>query len=115
MATATSIPPTPLIASRTSPTNIGLQLLATASAADLGFLTRGEMVERLERAFDVMDRMPRIRGHFYNWYDLSDLGVLDPPYVSTVDSPDISSRSRRRASNWRSRRSTTDASGPPST
>jgi cellobiose phosphorylase len=81
--------PTPLIASRTSPTNIGLQLLATASAADLGFLTRGEMVERLERAFDAMDRMPRIRGHFYNWYDLSDLGVLDPPYVSTVDSGNL--------------------------
>ena len=39
--------PIPVVASRTSPTNIGLQLLATASACDLGFLTRGEMVERL--------------------------------------------------------------------
>jgi cellobiose phosphorylase len=81
--------PTPSIASRTSPTNIGLQLLAIVSAADLGFLTRGEMIERLEHAFDAMDRMPRLRGHFYNWYDLSDLGVLDPPYVSTVDSGNL--------------------------
>ncbi len=78
--------PEPVVASRTSPTNIGLQLLATMSACDLGFLTRGEMIERLERAFDSMDRMARVHGHFYNWYDLGDLRVLDPPYVSTVDS-----------------------------
>ncbi|HXT17475.1 MAG TPA: glucoamylase family protein [Gemmatimonadaceae bacterium] len=81
--------PKPLIASRTSPTNIGLQLLATASAADLGFLTRGETIDRLERALDAMEKMPRIHGHFYNWYGLSDLAVLDPPYVSTVDSGNL--------------------------
>ncbi len=81
--------PIPVVASRTSPTNIGLQLLATASACDLGFLTRGEMVERLERAFDSLDRMPRVQGHFFNWYSLENLRVLDPPYVSTVDSGNL--------------------------
>ena len=81
--------PEPVIASRTSPTNIGLQLLSTMSACDLGFLTRSEMLDRLERAFDSLDRMSRVHGHFYNWYDLSDLRVLDPPYVSTVDSGNL--------------------------
>jgi cellobiose phosphorylase len=81
--------PDPVIASRTSPTNIGLQLLATASACDLGFLTRGEMIERLERAFDALERMPRVQGHFFNWYSLENLRVLDPPYVSTVDSGNL--------------------------
>ncbi len=81
--------PEPIIASRTSPTNIGLQLLATMSACDLGILTRGETLDRLERAFDALDRMSRLRGHFFNWYDLSDLRVLDPPYVSTVDSGNL--------------------------
>ena len=81
--------PNPVVASRTSPTNIGLQLLATASACDLGFLTRGEMVERLERAFDSLDQMPRVQGHFFNWYSLENLRVLDPPYVSTVDSGNL--------------------------
>ena len=33
--------------------------------------------------------MRRFRGHFYNWYRLSDLGVLDPPYISTVDSGNL--------------------------
>jgi len=81
--------PQPVIASRTSPTNIGLQLLATMSACDLGFLTRGETLDRLERAFDSMDRMSRVHGHFFNWYDVGDLRVLDPPYVSTVDSGNL--------------------------
>ena len=81
--------PAPVIASRTSPTNIGLQLLSTMSACDLGFLTRGQMLDRLERAFDSMDRMSRVHGHFLNWYDLGDLRVLDPPYVSTVDSGNL--------------------------
>ena len=40
----------------------------------------------LERTFDSIERMPRVRGHFFNWYELENLRVLDPPYVSTVDS-----------------------------
>ena len=81
--------PEPVIASRTSPTNIGLQLLSTMSACDLGFLTRHEMLDQLERAFDSMDKLTRVHGHFLNWYDLGDLRVLDPPYVSTVDSGNL--------------------------
>ncbi len=81
--------PEPVVASRTSPTNIGLQFLATMSACDLGFLTRAEMLDRLERAFDSVDRMSRVHGHLYNWYDVGDLRVLDPPYVSTVDSGNL--------------------------
>ena len=81
--------PDPIIASRTSPTNMGLQLLSTMSACDLGFLTRGEMLDQLERALDSMDKLTRVHGHFLNWYDLNDLRVLDPPYISTVDSGNL--------------------------
>src|SRR6185312_12565560 len=81
--------PSPAIAMRTSPTNIGLQLLATASAYDLGFLTLDDMLARLDGAFASMDRMRRFHGHFFNWYDVTDLRVLDPPYVSTVDSGNL--------------------------
>lgn len=77
------------VAMRTSPTNIGLHLLSIASARDLGFLTLDGMVERLERVFRSLERMARFRGHFYNWYDLHDLRVLEPPYVSTVDSGNL--------------------------
>ncbi|HUF34348.1 MAG TPA: glucoamylase family protein [Gemmatimonadales bacterium] len=74
---------------RTSPTNIGLQLLATVSAHDLGFLTLDDMTGRLELVFRSLERMRRFRGHFYNWYDLHDLSVLEPAYVSTVDSGNL--------------------------
>ncbi len=81
--------PEPVVAARTSPTNIGLQLLSTATAHDLGFIDSGEMIERLERVFRSLERMRRYRGHFYNWYDLRDLHVLEPPYISTVDSGNL--------------------------
>ncbi|MGZ6035469.1 MAG: glucoamylase family protein, partial [Myxococcaceae bacterium] len=81
--------PAPVVAMRTSPTNIGLQLLAVTSAHDLGFLSLEEMVSRLERAFASIERLSRFRGHLYNWYDLRDLRELTPAYISTVDSGNL--------------------------
>ena len=77
------------LAHRTSPTNIGLYLLATTSARDFGWIGTAEAVERLEGTLSTMSRMARFRGHFYNWYDTQDLRTLDPPYVSTVDSGNL--------------------------
>jgi cyclic beta-1,2-glucan synthetase len=81
--------PEPVVAMRTSPTNIGLQLLATVSAYDLGFIPLERMADRLEQVFRSLERMRRFRGHFYNWYDLQDLRVLEPAYISTVDSGNL--------------------------
>ncbi|MEY4513095.1 MAG: hypothetical protein RLZZ450_5217 [Pseudomonadota bacterium] len=58
--------PAPVVALRTSPTNIGLQLLATVSAHDLGFITLEQMLARLAAAFDTIDKLPRHEGHLYN-------------------------------------------------
>jgi cyclic beta-1,2-glucan synthetase len=81
--------PEPVVAMRTSPTNVSLQLLATVSAWDLGFITLDEVADRLERTFATLRRLRRYRGHFYNWYDLTTLEVLEPAYVSTVDSGNL--------------------------
>jgi cyclic beta-1,2-glucan synthetase len=81
--------PKPVVAMRTSPTNMGLQLLATMSAWDLGFITLDDLVRRLELAFRSLERMRRFHGHFYNWYDLNNLSVMEPAYVSTVDSGNL--------------------------
>ncbi len=78
--------PLPEVAMRTSPTNIGLQLLATISACDLRLIPADDMTARLERTFSTLHELRKYRGHFHNWYDLTDLRVLDPPYISTVDS-----------------------------
>ena len=81
--------PEPVVAMRTSPTNIGLQLLATVSAWDLGFIPLDDLVRRLELVLRSLERLRRFRGHFFNWYDLRDLSVLEPAYVSTVDSGNL--------------------------
>ncbi|HET6681773.1 MAG TPA: glucoamylase family protein [Gemmatimonadaceae bacterium] len=81
--------PVEVVAMRTSPTNIGLQLLATVSAHDLGLLSIADMLDRLENTFETMSRLRRFRGHFYNWYSLDDLHVLEPAYISTVDSGNL--------------------------
>ncbi len=77
------------VAHRTSPTNIGLALLANLGAYDLGYLATGDVIARTTRTFATLDRLQRYRGHFYNWYDTRTLEPLRPMYVSTVDSGNL--------------------------
>ncbi len=81
--------PRPVLAHRTSPTNIGLYLLSAVSARDFGWAGTIETVERLEATLDTLKKMDRYRGHFYNWYDTQDLRPLEPRYVSSVDSGNL--------------------------
>ena len=81
--------PEPVIASRTSPTNIGMSLLADLSAYDFGYLSTGEFLERAENTLTTMEKLERYRGHFYNWYDTRTLKTLHPQYVSSVDSGNL--------------------------
>ncbi len=81
--------PRPVVAERTSPTNIGLQLLADLAAVDFGYLGARGLVERVGRVFETIQRMERFRGHLYNWYDTRTLHPLPPLYVSTVDSGNL--------------------------
>ena len=81
--------PVERIAHRTSPTNIGLSLLATLTAHDFGYLTTTELIERTGATLDTMARMERHRGHLFNWYDTQTLQPLRPAYVSSVDSGNL--------------------------
>ena len=81
--------PSPLIASRTSPTNIGMGLLANLAAYDFGFCSSGRLLERTRQTLETLGRMDRYQGHFYNWYDTRTLQPLPPHYVSTVDSGNL--------------------------
>ena len=81
--------PKPIVAHRTSPTNIGLYLLSTVAARDFDWLGTLDAVERMEATLGTMKRMELFRGHFYNWYDTRDLHPLDPKYISSVDSGNL--------------------------
>jgi len=81
--------PGPAVAHRTSPTNLGLALLANLAAHDFGYLPTGRLLERTGKALRSMGSLERYRGHFYNWYDTQALQPLLPKYVSTVDSGNL--------------------------
>lgn len=77
------------IAHRTSPTNIGMLLVSTAAAWDLGYIGRAELAARARNIFDSLGRLELYRGHIFNWYDTRSLRPLEPRYVSTVDSGNL--------------------------
>ena len=81
--------PSAAVAHRTSPTNMGLALLANLSAYDFGYLCVGELLDRTAKAFHSMGTMERHRGHFYNWYDTLTLNPLLPLFISSVDSGNL--------------------------
>ncbi len=81
--------PVATIGHRTSPTNMGLALLANLSAYDFGYLSTAQLLQRTSRAFEAMGSLERYRGHFYNWYETQTLKPLTPLYVSTVDSGNL--------------------------
>jgi cyclic beta-1,2-glucan synthetase len=81
--------PIAVIAHRTSPTNMGLGLLAHLAAYDFAYLSAGRLLARLALSLETMAGMERYRNHFYNWYDTSTLQPLQPQYISTVDSGNL--------------------------
>ncbi len=81
--------PVGVTAHRTSPTNIGLSLLASLTAYDFGFITTGELIDRVSNTFKTLEKLERYNGHFYNWYDTQSLTPLTPLYISSVDSGNL--------------------------
>lgn len=81
--------PVAVVAQRTSPTNLGLNLLANLTAYDFGYISMKMLLYRTDRAMKTMDTLERYEGHFYNWYDTQTTKPLSPRYVSTVDSGNL--------------------------
>ncbi len=81
--------PVAVVAHRTSPTNMGLALLANLAAYDFGYISSDGLIDRTSRTLDTMEGLERFRGHFFNWYDTLTLRPLPPRYVSTVDSGNL--------------------------
>ena len=81
--------PEPRIAHRTSPTNIGMGLLATLSAHDLGFIGTDELAAKVDATLTTMEGLERFEGHLLNWYDTRPWPRCCPRYVSTVDSGNL--------------------------
>ncbi|TGP27038.1 MULTISPECIES: glucoamylase family protein [unclassified Mesorhizobium] len=81
--------PAPVVAPRTSPTNIGVYLLSVVSARDFGWISLSDAITRIDATMTTIESMPRDRGHLYNWYDTTTLKPLYPLYISAVDSGNL--------------------------
>lgn len=81
--------PVAAIAHRTSPTNMGLSLLANLTAWDFGYIPMKTLLMRTSHTLDTMEDLDRHEGHFYNWYDTKTLAPLMPEYISAVDSGNL--------------------------
>ena len=78
--------PVRAVAHRTSPTNVGMYLLSCLAARDFGFINSQELLKRVLKTLETIEKLPKKDGHLYNWYDTRTLALLGEPFVSTVDS-----------------------------
>lgn len=77
------------LAHRTSPTNIGLAMCSSIAAMDMEIISPAQAVEHIEKVVSSLEKLPKFDGQFYNWYDTHNLSVLQPPFISTVDSGNL--------------------------
>jgi cyclic beta-1,2-glucan synthetase len=78
--------PTPVVADRTSSTNIGFSLVATLSAYECGFETLTRSLFLSHSILDSVQKLEKYEGHLLNWYQTTSGMPLSPRYVSSVDS-----------------------------
>jgi hypothetical protein len=69
----------------TSPTYVGLSMMAAVSAMDLGLVSSEEVQARIARLLDTLDRLETHRGFFFNYYDAISLERTSH-FLSFVDS-----------------------------
>ncbi|MCL7997188.1 protein ndvB [Brucella sp. 21LCYQ03] len=81
--------PAPIVAQRTSPTNIGVYVLSVVAARDFGWIGFDETLNRLSATVTTLEKMEKYQGHLYNWYETNTLTPMRPLYVSAVDSGNL--------------------------
>ena len=76
-------------ANRTSPTNIGMALLAPLCAKYLDLIGEDELNERIGQTLTAIEKAEKWRGHLFNWMDIETLEPVMPYFVSSVDSGNL--------------------------
>lgn len=74
-------------AEHTSPTNIGMYMMSTVAAEEMGFIQRNEALKRMRATLKTLDELEKWNGFLYNWYYTSD-GSLKTDwgqFISSVD------------------------------
>ncbi|HLD29591.1 MAG TPA: hypothetical protein VJC03_04570, partial [bacterium] len=62
---------------RTSPTNIGLNVLTAVMEWQQGRITQDQAERRIANIVSVIEKLPKYEGHLYNWYNTQYLYVYE--------------------------------------
>lgn len=81
--------PTHKITPATSISNIGFYLLSILCAAKLEFITSTVTRERIEETVTTLEKLPRHKNHFYNWYSLKTGESTEGGFISSVDAGNL--------------------------
>ncbi|MGI6193231.1 MAG: GH36-type glycosyl hydrolase domain-containing protein, partial [Christensenellales bacterium] len=73
----------------TSPTNIGMALIAPLCAFYLGIIKEDELRRRTETTLSAIEQAEKWNGHLFNWMDINTLRPIPPLFVSSVDSGNL--------------------------
>lgn len=74
-------------AAHTSPTNVGMYMMSTVSAEQMGLISKKEAVKRIRVTLNTLEDLEKWNGLFYNWYYTKD-GALKKDwgqFISQVD------------------------------
>ncbi|MFD2922394.1 glucoamylase family protein [Halobacillus naozhouensis] len=71
----------------TSPTNIGMYLMSTISAEEMGFISKEEAIDKITTTLHTLEEMKTWNGLYYNWYYTDDGSLMTDwgQFISTVD------------------------------
>ncbi|WP_260472048.1 glucoamylase family protein [Bacillus canaveralius] len=73
-------------AKHTSPTNIGMYLLSTVSAEQMGIISKKDAVAKIQTTLNTLEKLPKWNGLFYNWYNTDGSLKTDwGQFISQVD------------------------------
>ncbi len=71
---------------RTSPTDIAFSLISVICAYHLKFVSKEKAIFYINRIVESIQSLEKWNGHLYNWYNIKTKEVMNPRFVSTVDS-----------------------------
>ncbi|MFC0189423.1 glucoamylase family protein [Fictibacillus aquaticus] len=74
-------------AKHTSPTNVGMYMMSTVSAQQMGFISEATAIQRIQKTLGTLEKLEKWNGLFYNWYNTTDGSVKKDwgQFISQVD------------------------------
>lgn len=77
------------IDNRTSPTDIAFSLISVVSAYELKFINYEKAKMYLQNILNAISSLEKWNGHLFNWYDIKTKKVMNPRFISTIDSGNL--------------------------